>query len=282
MIDFAEPNSPIRGRGTFSARRLATVPPYKGFAHFYDRIMGGAVAPVIKQTFERSRGRYGIRFASAADIGCGSGTFLLHLAKFCYRLYGVDRSAEMLAMARRNTAGTGIRLLRQDLRGLQLPTRVDLITCNFDTLNYLLRIEGLQMAMERARDNLRDGGHFAFDVITGAGEEGRARDFVQRIRLPDATALWRLRTDGNRRMSWVDMHWSSGGARPWREVHVQRWHSLPRLCALLNRCGLSIRGIHDVVSFAPASSQTWWAHFVTCRGRRKNSEANEGAQDAPR
>jgi SAM-dependent methyltransferase len=261
---------------------LATVPPYKGFADFYDRIMGGAVAPVIKQTFERSRGRYGIRFASAADIGCGSGTFLLHLAQFCYRLYGVDRSPEMLTLARRKTAGTGVRFLHQDLRGLQLPARVDLITCNFDTLNYLLRTEGLQTALERARDNLREGGHFAFDVITGAGEEGRTRDFVQRIRLPDASALWRLRTDGNRRLSRVDMRWSStGGARRWREVHVQRWHSLPRLCALLNRCGFSIRGIHDVMSFAPASSQTWWAHFVTCRGRRNSSEANDGAQGAP-
>src|SRR5262249_20750735 len=131
MIEFIEVNSPIQ-EGGFGARRLATVPPYKGFAHFYDRIMGGAVAPVIKQTFERSRGRYSIRFVSAADIGCGSGTFLLPLAQFCYRLYGVDRSAEMLTLARRKTAGAGVRLLHQDLRGLKLPARVDLITCNFD------------------------------------------------------------------------------------------------------------------------------------------------------
>jgi SAM-dependent methyltransferase len=275
MIEHAELNSPIQGGGASSQSRLATVPPYEGFAHVYDRIMGDAVAPVIRKTFERSRCLYGIRFASAADLGCGSGTFLLHLAQFCHRLYGVDRSAEMLRLARRKTMGAGVRLLRQDLRGLQLPTRVDLLTCNFDTLNYFLRTEGLQAAMERARDNLREGGHFAFDVITGAGEEGRSRDFIQRIRLPDAVALWRLRTDGNRRLSRVDMRWSSaGGARLWREVHVQRWHSLPRLCTLLNRCGLSIRGIYDTMSFAPASSRTWWAHFVTCRDRRRTSEAN--------
>jgi SAM-dependent methyltransferase len=257
----------------------AIVAPYQAFAHAYDRIMGDAAAPLIRATFERSRDRYGIRFASAADLGCGSGTFLLHLAQLCNRLYGVDRSATMLRLARRKTMGTGIRLLLQDLRRLQLPTRVDLITCNFDTLNYLLRADSLQTAMQRARDNLCEGGHFVFDVITGAGEEGHTREMTQSVRLPDAVALWRLRTDGNRRLSRVDMRWrGANGAKLWREVHVQRWHPLPRLCMLLNRSGLSIRGIHDATSFAPASSRTWWAHFVTCRDCRRTGRARKAAR----
>jgi SAM-dependent methyltransferase len=248
-----------------------SAPPYRAFAQFYDRVMGDAVAPIIKRSFESSRRRYDIRFASAADIGCGTGTFLLHLSQFCDVLYGVDRSAEMLAQARRKLQGTDVRFLRQDLRVLQLPHRVDLITCMFDTLNYLTTAAGVQAALQRVRENLRDGGRLVFDVITGAGESGRSRRLRQRITLPGTLATWRMRTDGRRYRSCVEMRWCSSDMRrseeTWREVHCQRWYPLSWLCALLDKCGLNVCGIRDVVSYEPASSRTWWAHFVVRRGR---------------
>jgi SAM-dependent methyltransferase len=246
------------------------VPPYRQFAQFYDHVMGDPIAPVIKSSFERSRRRYDIRFASAADIGCGTGTFLLHLSRFCDVLYGVDRSAAMLAQARRKLRGANVRFLQQDLRVLRLPQRVDLITCMFNTLNYLTTAAGVQAALQRVRENLRDGGQLVFDVITGAGESGRTRRLRQRIAVPGTLATWRFRTDGSRYRSCVEMRWRSsdgqGGQGTRREVHHQRWYPLPWLCALLDKCGLNVCGIHDVVSYEPASPHTWWAHFVVCRG----------------
>ena len=245
--------------------------PYQKFANFYDRVMGNAAALVIARCFERSRRRYDLRFSSAADIGCGTGTFLRHLAQFCDVLYGVDRSAAMLAQARRKLRGASVRFSQQDLRVLRLPQRVDLITCMFDTLNYLTTAAGLQEALESARENLRNGGSLIFDVITGAGEAGRARRLKQRISLPQQSAIWRLRTDGTQNRSRVEMLWhslaESGNGKTWREVHYQRWYPLPWLCTVLKRCGLRICGVHDVVSYEPASPQTWWAHFVVCRCR---------------
>jgi SAM-dependent methyltransferase len=243
--------------------------PYQEFARFYDRVMGDTVAPLIESSFEQSRRRYGIRFASAADIGCGTGRLLLHLSSHCTVLYGVDSSAEMLDEARRRTEDKNIQFLRQDLQELRLPRPVDLITCTFDTLNYLTTPGRLRRALQRIRYNLRDGGHVVFDLITGAGERGRRRFIRQRVRLRDADATWAVAIDGRRSLSRVDMQWLSRGndgrLRRWREVHLQRWYPLPWLCALLARCGLSVRGIHDAVSYEPASARTWWAHFVACK-----------------
>jgi SAM-dependent methyltransferase len=243
--------------------------PYQRFAQFYDRVMGDATAPVIHRCFEQSRRHYNLRFSSAADIGCGTGTFLLHLASLCDRLYGVDCSAEMLAQARRKLAGVNVILLQQDLRRLRLPRPVDLITCMFDTLNYLTTAAGVQAALESARENLRKGGSLVFDVITGAGEAGRTRRVRQRISLPGQMAIWHLRADGSRNRSRVEMLWRSSNeqeiSNTWREVHRQRWYPLPWLCALLKRCGLQVCGVHDVMSYQPASPRTWWAHFVVRR-----------------
>ena len=260
---------------------IKSVPPYQEFARFYDRVMGNAVAPLIERSFEQSRRRYGIRFASAADIGCGTGRLLLYLSRHCNVLYGVDSSAEMLAEARHRTGHNNIQFLRQDLRELRLPRPVDLITCTFDTLNYLTTPNQLKQALQRIRDNLRDGGHVVFDLITGAGERGRRRLIRQHVRLPDADATWLVAIDGHKSLSCVKMQWTSRGKdgrlRRWREVHLQRWYPMRWLCALLDWCGLSVRGIHNAVSYEPASARTWWAHFVACKlpqGARRTSSGS--------
>src|SRR5262249_24014422 len=151
------------------------------------------------------------------------------------------------------------------LRELRLPRPVDLITCTFDTLNYLTTTDHLKRAFRHIRDNLREGGHVIFDMITGAGER-RRRLVRQRVRLPQATGVWLVAIDGRRKRSRVEMRWRSCGddsrCRLRQEVHLQRWYPLPLLCVLLSQCGLSVRGIHDAASYQPASKHTWWALFV--------------------
>jgi SAM-dependent methyltransferase len=242
-----------------------TTSPYREFSQYYDRVIGDAVAPTIKRNIEQSRRHYGISFDSAADIGCGTGQLLRYLSRRCAVVYGVDSSPEMLRQARRRTGDKNIQFLHQDLRELQLPRPVDVITCTFDTLNYLTTPDHLKRAFRRIRDNLREGGHVIFDMITGAGESGR-RLVRQRVRLPEATGVWLVAIDGRRRQSRVEMRWRSRGddGRPRlrQEVHLQRWYPLALLCAVLSQCGLAVRGIHDAASYQPASRRTWWALFV--------------------
>jgi len=251
------------------APRFAAASPYQEFARFYDRVMGDATAKLIGRNFERSRRRYGLKFASAADIGCGTGRLLLRLSRYCNILYGVDSSSAMLAQAQRRTGNEDIRFMRQDLCELQLPQPVDLITCTFDTLNYMTTSARLKAALRRVSENLRSGGHFIADVITGAGERKRTRRIRQRIRLPNASSSWLVTMDGPRGVSRVEMLWlrkgEDGRLRRWREVHLQRWHPLTWICRLLNRCGLSVRAVHDAASYAPASARTFWAHLVACK-----------------
>jgi SAM-dependent methyltransferase len=242
-----------------------TTSPYREFSRYYDRVIGNAVAPTIKRNIEQSRRRYSINFDSAADIGCGTGQLLRYLSRRCAVLYGVDSSLEMLRQAKRRTRDKNVLFLHQDLRGLRLPRPVDLITCTFDTLNYLTIPDHLKRTFRRIRDNLREGGHVIFDVITGAGER-RRRLVRQRVRLPEATGLWLVAIDGRRRLSRVEMRWRSrgnDGLTPLRqEVHLQRWYPLSLLCTFLSQCGLCVRGIHDAVTYQPASRHTWWALFV--------------------
>jgi SAM-dependent methyltransferase len=250
---------------------------YGEFARYYDVVTGNAVIPTIVRCFEQSRRRYGIAFASVADVGCGTGTFLLHLARHCEVLYGVDKLARMLSIARKKLARRNVALLWQDLRELRLPSPVDLVTCTFDTRNYFTTAPAIQACLLRIRDNLVAGGHFVFDIITGAGAQFGPQESRQEIRLPDAVATWRFEGNATTGLSRVEMLWRSrarsGHDHTWREVHWQRWYPIPLISALLSRCGFRVLGVHDMASFDSASSLTWWAHFVTTRPSLRRSSA---------
>jgi SAM-dependent methyltransferase len=138
---------------------------YARIAPFYDCAVGVPFFLRVRDAFEKLVRRYGIRFCSAADIGCGTGLFACYL-NCCWGVpvFAVDKSAEMLRQARWNCSSAGVCFLQQDIRCLSLPSRVDLITANFDTLNHLRTPEDLRAAFNRVAVNLRPAGHFYFGV----------------------------------------------------------------------------------------------------------------------
>jgi SAM-dependent methyltransferase len=77
----------------------------------------------------------------------------------------------MLEIARERAATEGVRatFIRQDMRSLSLRGRFDLVTCWFDSLNYLLEIDDLARTFAGVSRVLDDNGIFIFDVNTIRG-----------------------------------------------------------------------------------------------------------------
>jgi SAM-dependent methyltransferase len=183
-----------------------------------------------------------VRFSSAADIGCGTGSFLRYLLRYGVPLWGVDASLSMLRIAARRLPRGRVRLLRQDIRRLCLPRPVDLITCNGDTLNYLLSCEDLARVFRRCRENLARGGHLLGDLLTGAPPPS-----AQGWRVLHAgsgnVSLSRTRVDSARLLTRVDLRYRRSTGPGWRwveERHLQRWHRLSDLRAALGEAGLEL------------------------------------------
>lgn len=141
---------------------------YGRYAEIYDR--SGQIGfslrmiPYLREVLE---GR-GVRIGSMLDLACGTGTVAIAFASQGWRVYGVDGSAAMLAQARRKAEETGLSLLlsQQDMRSFVLPERVDLVTCLFDSLNYMLAVEDLQQTFARVAACLKPGGLFVCDMNT--------------------------------------------------------------------------------------------------------------------
>lgn len=92
---------------------------------------------------------------SLLDVACGTGEHLRFVREEL-EVMGVDRSAAMLAVARRKLPG--VRLERADMTTLRLGRRFDLVTCLFSSVGYLYREAALRQAIRRMAGHLEPGG----------------------------------------------------------------------------------------------------------------------------
>jgi len=128
---------------------------------------------MVAKQFPRICKEFDITGNRLADLACGEGTFAVGMARQGYHVYGVDQSPDMLnlAIAQSRRRKVNVDWLRQDIRELNLPEPVHIITCWFNSLNYLIRDGDLARVFERCGDALVPSGWLLFDVYTLHGLE---------------------------------------------------------------------------------------------------------------
>jgi SAM-dependent methyltransferase len=136
---------------------------YDRWADYYD-IGEGDREPFLR--FYASLLRPGDR--SVLDIGCGTGVIAADLAGriaqagHAPRVVGLDVSSAMLEIAR--TRHPGLEWVHGDMRDLPVQGRFDLITCCFNSLQFMRSDAELAQAFRAAREHVAEGGRYAFDL----------------------------------------------------------------------------------------------------------------------
>jgi SAM-dependent methyltransferase len=133
------------------------------------------------------------------ELACGTGSILAQL-RDAYEVTGLDRSREMLALAAVKLPG--VRLVESDMTRFSLGERFDVVLCVYDSINHLLEFADWEALFDRAREHLREGGIFVFDINT---EERLAR-----LAEHPAVAHW---FDGN--LLVLDVRDERGGLVTW-------------------------------------------------------------------
>lgn len=250
-----------------------TADPYRGYAAVYDlqgqdRWSERMAAFVITDLLPR----YGAQPRSCLDLACGTGTAALRFAQHGYDVTGVDGSAPMLAAARQKAADARlpVRFVEQDMRDLTIATPVDMLTCFYDSLNYLTDPADLARTFVRIRAALAPDGLAVFDLNTTAG---LAADWDNRC--------WVREIDGTFFIEQAE--WDAGTAlatltltcfvrlgpdyRRFEEVHTERGYTVAEVTDALDAAGLTLvdafaclRGIGP--TFEPPGEDTHRVVFV--------------------
>jgi SAM-dependent methyltransferase len=275
---------------------------YGQFAYIYDRLMEDMPYPrwisFLRQCWDGSG-----KPATLVDLGCGTGNISIPLAQSGLRVFGIDLSDDMLAVAQEKTEqqqrtfpfapGGSVTWLQQDMREWELPEPVDAVISCCDCINYLTEEADLAETFRQTYAGLKPGGTFIFDVHT----EGQLRSYAEMqpftLNDDDISYIWTSDLDEERceiehdlaifvrESEWFasddsvdrDNSFSPDVRRYLRidETHVQRAYPLRRIEALLKESGFTqVSQFADFVRKAP-TPETERAFFV-CVKRAEGSD----------
>jgi ubiquinone/menaquinone biosynthesis C-methylase UbiE len=203
------------------------------------------------------------------DIACGEGSLAVTMAERGCRMIGIDRSPQMidLAKGRAATAGVKVDFRVEDMRSLPFEGDFDLVTCFFDSLNYMLTVRDLQDAFKGAFRALRPGGFYIFDMNTIYGlavDWMRQQTYIQN-ETDDFLELHQQDFDYENQVASMHItvfrkegeHWTR-----FDETHRERGYPIADIQFLLNKAGFEIAGMYGSLSkrspVQTTSSRVWF------------------------
>ncbi len=247
---------------------------YALLAPVYDRLNSTVDYKAWADFLESCFGKFGgIPIRSVLDLGCGTGSMTLELARRGYDMTGIDLSAEMLSVAdsRIRAAGLeGVLLAEEDMRSFELYRTVDAVVCCLDGVNHLTNRDDLLSCLDRVSNYLNPGGLFLFDLNT---PYKFAHNFSDRDYILEEKGLmccWRNRL--NRAGDLADFYFTlfretKNGLWEREEGYErERAFSLRQIKRALQSCGLELLNVSSDFSFtAPADDTMRW--YITA-GKR--------------
>lgn len=106
---------------------------------------------------------------SILDLGCGTGNHTIRLAERGYQVCGVDRSEDMLSIARIKCQARELScdFFKSDIQEFSMPRKFDVVVMMFAVLGYQLENEDVLRALKTVYDHLNPEGLFICDIWYG-------------------------------------------------------------------------------------------------------------------
>jgi len=108
-------------------------------------------------------------FDTALDIGCGTGSYTLALARSSAEAIGMDLSSSMINEAKKNSLayGLNIHFINSGMNEMlsNVNGKFDLIMCMGNTLPHLLHKKDLCSMLSACRQLLNPGGHLVLNLL---------------------------------------------------------------------------------------------------------------------
>ena len=208
---------------------------------------------------------------SILDLGCGTGNHALRLAAKGYRVVGVDRSAEMLAIADRKAReqGVNLRVHQADIRNIVLGETFDAALMMFAVLGYQLQDADVLGAMQTARRHLRQNGLLIFDVWYGPAVLAQGPEERVRTVEDNGTTLTRIssgRLEPERNICHVEFHVIKNMADKIigesREMHAVRYFSPDEIGRFLDDAGFRLLRLGAFPNVDSEPDRTTWNVIV--------------------
>ncbi len=239
---------------------------YDIFSRFYDSLTDNVEYEKRADYFCRLLSLCGITGGILLDLGCGTGSMSIEMAKRGFDVIGVDSSVGMLNEARRKCfeSGKDILLLNQNMQEIDLFGTVDAAICVLDGINHLPSFDEVKRTFEKVSLFMNPGGIFAFDVNTLFKHEKILADNAFIYELDGMFCTWQNsfnQGDGSVDIDLDFFEEEDGVYYRSSESFTERAYELDEIKQWLEDAGFEITGIYDDMTLESIKPDTQRAVF---------------------
>ena len=240
------------------------------YAHAYDLLYLDKDYTAECDFIENIFHRYGDKpISRVLDLGCGTGNHAFPLASRGYEVVGIERSESMLAQASNKLAHASTKLKLSyragDIRSVQLESEFDAVLMMFAVLGYQLENKDVLAALKTARQHVRTGALFIYDVWYGPAVLHQRPSERSRVIATADGMILRIASsqlDVSRHLCTVHYNlWEIVGERivsDTEETHVMRYFFPLELPLLLECAGFSSLRLGAFPEFDRDPDETTW------------------------
>jgi ubiquinone/menaquinone biosynthesis C-methylase UbiE len=228
---------------------------YQKFARVYDQIGSDNFSTRMFSYTQRLLSRLKYRPRAVLDLACGTGTAAVMWAEHGATVYGIDASEQMLGIAEQKAteAKVSLALSQQQMTSFSLPNKVDLVTCYFDSLNYLLTLSDLTACFKCARRVMYDDSYFIFDVNTPEAMKVLWGSQVYADEVDDVAWIWKNCYFPKGKRAEIKAIFFVRQGDLWErfeENHAERGYTITEIRKTLRAAGLKPVHIYECLTFS--------------------------------
>lgn len=137
---------------------------YKKFAYYYDEVTSSLNYDLWLEFIEP----YLTKNDFILDLACGTGTLLSMLKMSGYNCDGLDLSNEIIEIAneKKKLNRLDINFYVADMTNFNLHKKYNMITCFFDSINFLQTKNDINKMLDCVTSHLNDNGYFICDIFS--------------------------------------------------------------------------------------------------------------------
>jgi len=235
-------------------------PAFTEIAPYYDKLMSFINYQGWVAYIEKINALNNIREKKILDLACGTGVCLELWLQRQYQVIGLDKSFAMLQVCKDKLSKFFLAddynwfLINGDICNFSLAHKVPIITCLYDSLNYLMREAGLVRCFEKVYEALWSGGIFIFDMNTVHSLRDEWGNQTYYRQDSNIHSTWTNTFNSEKNISSLKLTLTiqrDGSTVTHREFHQERAYPLSTIKNLLSEVGFSA-SLYRHLTFQPA------------------------------
>ena len=249
---------------------------FSEYARYYDLLYKDKDYEAEADYIERLIKGFRPETKSVLELGSGTGIHALHLAKRGYEVTGIEISADMIKVAKQKVNNSSMLehpnplFLHGDIRTARLSKTYDAVIALFHVMSYQTTNMDVLAAFTTAREHLRPGGVFLFDIWYGPAVLTE-RPSVRIKRMADErTVITRIAEPVMKlNESIVEVHYhvfvenrEPAEVRELKEIHVMRYFFYTEIDLIARKNNLCIQNAEEWFTGEPIGAGTWSAVFL--------------------